>query len=60
LALHTDLGLDDHWSAVSGPASLVILLDTTALIWVQQAHPRIRKLIRGGVTNILPDAALKF
>jgi PIN domain nuclease of toxin-antitoxin system len=42
------VGVDDRGSEVPRPAAaLVILLDTNALIWVEQAHARTRRLIAG-------------
>jgi PIN domain nuclease of toxin-antitoxin system len=40
--------LDARRSAVRRPAAIVILLDTNALIWVEQGHARTRRLVRNG------------
>jgi len=41
-----DLGLDAAGCAVQGPPARVILLDTNALIWLEQGRPRARRLQR--------------
>ena len=40
-----DLGLDAERIEVPGQTAGVILLDTTALIWVDAGHPRSRALV---------------
>ena len=42
-----DLGLDVRRPAIPWQAARVILLDTNALIWADQRHPRIRPLLAG-------------
>jgi PIN domain nuclease of toxin-antitoxin system len=43
------------------PAALVILLDTNALIWVEQGHRRVRALVSGGSRlHISPASVLEL
>jgi PIN domain nuclease of toxin-antitoxin system len=41
-----DLELDRRGHAVPPPAGKVILLDTNAVIWLEQRHPRARPLLK--------------
>jgi PIN domain nuclease of toxin-antitoxin system len=52
------VGLDCDRPALPRPPHVVILLDTNALIWVQQAHPRTRKLIRSESSLYISPAIL--
>ena len=41
-----DVELDAKGTGVPGQAPPVILLDTSALIWIDAGHPRVRGLVR--------------
>lgn len=41
-----DLGVDERWVEAQAPAPAVILLDTNAVIWLDQGHRRTRPLVR--------------
>lgn len=53
-----ELGLDREGTEVSRAAEAVILLDTNALIWFDQGHPRARPLSRGGRQLYLSPATI--
>ena len=53
-----ELGVDAHRSEVPWPAAFVILLDTNALIWVEQAHARTWRLTAGGRRLYISPATL--
>lgn len=52
------MGVDEHWSKIPRPAAIVILLDTNALIWVERAHARTRRLSAGGRRLYISPATL--
>ncbi len=55
-----DLGLDAERTPLqrAHAAAVVILLDTNALIWVEQAHPRARELASGDKQLYISPASL--
>jgi hypothetical protein len=40
------MGLDRQWRPISIAAQVVILLDTNAVIWLEQGHRRARPLLK--------------
>ncbi len=52
------MGLDGNRRAVSRPAQSVILLDTNAVIWLEQGHPRARPLLKDRRRLYLSPATL--
>jgi len=53
------MGLAGRSAAVPGAAA-VILLDTNAVIWMDQKHPRIRKLARAPRLLVSPATVLEL
>jgi PIN domain nuclease of toxin-antitoxin system len=52
-----DVGLEGQWTEVPGTA-VVILLDTNAVIWLDQNHPRTRTLARSASRLFVSPATL--
>jgi PIN domain nuclease of toxin-antitoxin system len=54
------MGLCAGWRALQGrpAAPPVILLDTNAVIWLEQDHPRVRSLARGSKRFYVSPASL--
>ena len=53
-----DVGVDVRRSDVQASPAAVILLDTNALFWVDQHHPRARGLLRAGTVLYVSPASL--
>lgn len=50
--------MDQPWIEICGSFPAVILLDTNALIWVEQGHSRTRKLAASGQHLYISPASL--
>ena len=52
------MGLDRHWRPIPIAAQVVILLDTNAVIWLEQGHRRARPLLKDHRRLYLSPASL--
>jgi PIN domain nuclease of toxin-antitoxin system len=55
-----EVGLDDARPEVQTTTPAVILLDTNALIWLDQGHPRARRLGRDSSLHVSPATLLEL